>query len=89
MPISGSPKMFAHEIAKGFALITAATIKQYTPAELKTLVVNIGIVQREVRAEQVPLDDVMAVKAKNQRLQRLNQALLIITSYAKQRRIPL
>ncbi len=69
--------------------ITVATIKQYTPADLKTIMVNIGIVQREIRGEQVPIDDVMAVKAKNQKLQRLNQAVSTISSYAKQRRIPL
>lgn len=89
MALSGSPKMFALDIAKGFAMITAATIKQYTPAELKAMIVNIGIIQREIRGEQVPLDDTMAIKEKNQRLQRLNQALLIITSYARQRRIAL
>jgi hypothetical protein len=89
MAISGSPKMLAMDIAKGLTTITAATIKQYTPTDLKTIMTNIGIVQREIRGEQVPLEDVMAVKAKNQKLQRLNQAISTISSYAKQRRIPL
>ena len=89
MAISGSPKMLAGDISKGVTTISVANIKQYTPADLKTIVVNIGIVQREIRGEQVPLDDIMAIKAKNLRLQRLSQALLTISSYAKQRRIPL
>jgi len=87
MAISGSPKMLAYDIAKSVTNFSAATIKQYTAADLKAIVVNIGIVQREIRGEQVPLDDTMAVKAKNQKLQRLNQALSIITTYAKQRRM--
>ena len=87
MAISGSPKMLAYDISKGVTNITAATIKQYTAADLKTIIVNIGIVQREVRGEQVPIDDTMAIKAKNQKLQRLNQAVSIITSYAKLRRM--
>jgi len=74
---------------KAATTISVANIKQYTPADLKTIVVNIGIVQREIRGEQVPLDDIMAIKAKNLRLQRLSQALSTISSYAKQRRIPL
>ena len=89
MAISGSPKMLVWDIAKGLTNITVTTIKQYAPADLKTIVVNIGIVQREIRGEQVPLEDILAIKAKNQRLQRLNQALSTISSYAKQRRIPL
>jgi hypothetical protein len=89
MAINGSPKMLAGDIAKGLTTITVSNIKQYTPSDLKTIVVNIGIVAREIRGEQVPLEDIMAVKAKNQKLQRLNQALSTISSYAKQRRIPL
>ena len=89
MAIAGSPKMLAWDIAKGVTTITIANIKQYTPADLKSIVVNIGIVQREIRGEQAPFEDIMAVKAKNQRLQRLNQAISTISSYAKQRRIPL
>lgn len=89
MAISGSPKMLAYDIAKSVTNFSAATIKQYTPADLKIIVAHIGIVQREIRGEQVPLDDTMAVKAKNQKLQRLNQALSIINAYARQRRIPL
>jgi hypothetical protein len=87
MAISGSPKMLAYDIAKSVTNFSAATIKQYTAADLKAIVVNIGIVQREIRAEQVPLDDTMALKAKNQKLQRLNQALSIIMTYAKQHRM--
>jgi hypothetical protein len=81
--------MFALDISKGFAQVTAATIKQYTPAELKAIMVNIGIVQRDIRGEQIPLEDIMALKDRNMRLQRLNQAQLIISNYAKQRRIVL
>ena len=89
MAISGSPKMLAYDIAKSVTNFSAANIKQYTQADLKAIIANIGIVQREIRGEQVPLDDTMAIKAKNQKLQRLNQALSIIAAYAKQRRMVL
>ncbi len=89
MPISGSPKMLAMDIARGVTNMTAATVRQYTPADLKILVASIAIVQREIRGEAVPLDDTLAIKAKNMKLQRLNQALSTISSHAKLRRIPL
>ena len=47
MAISGSPKMLAGDIAKGVTTITVSNIKQYTQADLKTIMVNIGIVQRK------------------------------------------
>ena len=57
MAIGGSPKMLANDISKGVTTITVSNIKQYTPADLKTIMVNIGIVQREIRGEQVPFAD--------------------------------
>ena len=87
MAISGSPKMTAYDIAKGLTHVTSAALKKYTPQDLKTILNNLNIVQREIRAEQVPLDDVMAAKEKNQKLQRINQVVTVITNYTKKRRI--
>jgi hypothetical protein len=89
MAISGNPKMLAYDIAKGFFQVNVAILKTYTPEDLKTVLVNISIVQRELRAEQVPLEDSAAIKGKNQRLQRLQQAVTLINSFAKQHRLRL
>lgn len=89
MAISGNPKMLAYDIAKGFFQVNVAALKTYTPEDLKTVLVNIGIVQRELRAAHVPLEDAAAVKEKNQKLQRLQQAVTLINSYAKQHRLRL
>ncbi len=87
MAISGSPKMMAYDISKGLVHLTQANLRQYTAQDLKTILTQISIVQREIRGEQVPLEDIMAIKEKNQKLMRLNQATTIINSYAKQRRL--
>ena len=87
MPISGNPKMMAYDIAKGFTYFTQATLRKYNAGDLKIIISNINIVQREIGSEQVPQEDVMAIKAKNQKLQRLNQAISVIHSYAKLRRM--
>ncbi len=87
MAISGNPKMMSYDIAKGLTHLTAAGLKKYTAQDLKTILNNLSIVQREIRAERVPLEDVMAVKEKNQKLQRLNQAATVINGYAKKRQM--
>ncbi|PNU19825.1 hypothetical protein C2E25_10350 [Geothermobacter hydrogeniphilus] len=89
MAISGSPKKLAQDIAGGFTSLSQSGLKQYTPADLKTILTHLAIVTRELRAEQIPLEDVPAVKAKNMKLSRLNQAAMVVRAYAKKRRIPL
>jgi len=46
-------------------------------------------VLREVRGEVIPPEDLMAIKKKNLRIQRINQALLMLSNYCRQQKIPL
>jgi len=89
MPIAGSPKKLAQDIADGYLMVTPPMLKLYTPLDLKTIVANIGIVSRELRQEVIPTDDVMAIKTKNMKLSRLNQAEMVIRAYCKKQRMPL
>ena len=89
MPIAGSPKKLAQDIAEGYLMLTPPLLKNYTPADLKIIVVNIGIVTRELRQELIPLDDVMVIKARNMKLSRLNQADVVIQAYCKKHRFSL
>lgn len=89
MPIAGSPKKLALDVAEGFMSLSPPMLKSYTPADLKTIIVNLGIVARELRQEQIAQDDVMAAKAKNMKLSRLNQSEIVIRAYCKKNRIPI
>lgn len=89
MPISGSPKKLAQDIADGYFMLTPLMLKLYTPGDLKIIVAHIGIVARELRAEIIPLDDVMVLKGRNMKLSRLHQAEVVINAYCKKRRIPI
>ncbi len=89
MAIAGNPKKLAQDIADGYFMLTPPMLKSYTPIDLKTIVVNIGIVSRELRQEQIPAEDVMAIKSRNMKLTRLNQAEMVIQAFCKKRRIPL
>lgn len=89
MAIAGSPKKLAQDIADGYLILTPPQLKLYTPENLKTIVANIGIVARELRQEAIPLEDVMAIKTRNLKLLRLNQAEIVISAYCKKHRLRL
>ena len=88
MPIAGSPKKLAQDIAEGYFILTPPLLKNYTPADLKTIIVNIGIVTRELRQGVIPLDDVMTIKARNMKLSRLHQAEVVIQAFCKKHKLP-
>ena len=87
MTISGNPHKLAQDIADGFANVTMATLKKYNPGDLKVINTNLNIVIRELRQLQVPLDDVMAIKKKNMKIQRVNMAMSVVRNYCKKKRI--
>jgi hypothetical protein len=82
MPIAGNPKKLAYSVAQGYQQFTQSTLRAYTPEELKILVFNLNIVLREMRGTQVPLEDFEALKDKNVKIRRLNQAITTIQSFA-------
>lgn len=88
MAIAGSPKKMAQDIADGYLMLTPPMFRQYTAADLKIILSHLGIVARELRSEKIPLEDVMALKARNMKLSRLNQCEVVIRAYCKKRRIP-
>jgi hypothetical protein len=89
MAISGNPKKLARDIADGFFSLSPPMLRQYTPADLKAILTNILLVGRDLRQEQIPLEDIMALKVKNMKLSRLNQAEVVLRAHCKKMRIPL
>ena len=89
MAISGSPKKIAQDIADGFSSLSPPGLKRYTPADLKTILNSLAQVKREIRQIQVPLEEILLVKAKNMKLSRLNQAEMVLRSFCKKKRIPI
>jgi hypothetical protein len=87
MAISGNPKKMVQDIAGGFVSLSPPGLKSYTPADFKIILSTLQLVQREVRQIQVPLEEVMQLKAKNMQLSRLRQAEIVLRSYCKKKRI--
>ena len=89
MPIAGSPKKLAQDIAEGYFMLTPPLLKNFTPADFRIIVANIGIVTRELRQEVIQQEDIMAIKARNMKFSRLHQADVLIQAFCRKRRIPL
>lgn len=89
MAISGNPLGMAREIGEGFHSLNQATLKKYTAADLKIINNSLQQVLRDARGEAPPSDDSDAVRKKNLRIQRLNQAIMMLANYCRQQRIPL
>ena len=88
MAISGNPKKIAQDISEGLISISAPMLKRYNAADIKIILNNMAIVSRELRATQIPLDDVLGLKKKNMKITRINQADMIIRAHCKKKRIP-
>lgn len=88
MPIAGSPKKLAQDIADGFYTLSPPGLRKYTPADLKVILGQLALVARELRGQQIPLEDIMALKSRNMKLSRLNQNEVVVRAYCKKMRIP-
>ena len=89
MTISGNPKKMAQDIANGYIMLSPPMLRSYTPADFKVVLANLALVTRELRQEQIPLEEINLLKMRNMKLSRLHQAEIVVRSYCKKRRIPI
>jgi len=89
MAIAGSPKKLAQDIAEGYLLLSPPLLRNHTAADIKVILANLALVTRELRQQQIAGDDVMAVKQRNMKLSRMNQAEVVIRAYCQKKRIPI
>lgn len=82
----GSAYAMSRDIAEGYTLVTERTFKTLTPAELDKLVFEMDRHLRELRGDQPPLDDIPAIQLRNRRIQRINQAMLVLRSFRTRQR---
>jgi hypothetical protein len=87
MPISGNPKKLASDVANGFQQFNHSSLRQYTAEDLKVIIFNLNFVLRELRGKQIPLEDIDALKDKNNKIRRINQAINLIQSFSAQKGI--
>lgn len=77
----------AKDIAEGFFSINPLVLKKFGSQEYQTLHHQLKKLQNEVRAEKFPLHDVLAIRSRNNRLQRLHSALIVLEHTAREKKI--
>lgn len=79
--LGGSAYTMATGIADGYHLVTERTFKKMTRSEMDLLSVEMDRHLREIRGEQAPPEDLIAIQVRNRRIQRLNTALMLLRNY--------
>jgi len=76
--VGGSGPAMANQIAGGYCLLSAATLKGFLPGELQLLRFELDKLLRNVRAEVPPQDDALAQQARNHKISRLSSAVQVV-----------
>jgi hypothetical protein len=79
----------AKDVAEGFVVINPSLLKRIGSERLKDLYQYLRRTQRDLRAKTFPTADILAIRKRNTRLQRLHQATTVVEFSAKEKRIPL
>jgi hypothetical protein len=83
----GSAFSFARDIGEGYQIVTERSFKGLTKSEMDSLAFEIDRALREIRGEQAPLEDLLAIQARSRRIQRLNGALMMLRTFRQKSRI--
>jgi len=76
--MGGSAPAMAAQIENGFILVSSATLRGYSVADLQNLRMELDKLLRATRAEVPPADDALAQAARNRRISRLSSSLQVI-----------
>ncbi len=87
--IPGNPLGFARDLAEGSAPFTVLQLKRMTAEELRKVFASINVVLREIRTTAVADRDIDGMRRRAHQLQRLSNAMLLLTTHAKKLRITL
>jgi len=76
----------AKDIAEGYHFVTERTFKAMSRGEVEQLAFELDRCLRDSRAEQAPQDDLVLIKTRNRKIQRLNQALMVLKNHQQKMR---
>ena len=81
--LGGSAYAMSKDIAEGYVLLNANLLKKFTEVELGQLRQQLVKVQKEVRAEQPPQNDVQAIQKRGRKISRISSAMLVLDTLRK------
>ncbi|MBI3592220.1 MAG: hypothetical protein HY099_01845 [Nitrospirae bacterium] len=82
-------KGIAADISEGFVTINPIFLKPFDEKSLKSLYLVLMRAQTEIRIEPFPYRDMHLIRKRNLRLQRLYTALMVIKTFAREKRFRL
>ncbi|MBA4374399.1 MAG: hypothetical protein C0402_16225 [Thermodesulfovibrio sp.] len=84
-----SIKALIRDVAEGYVAVNPLFLKSFEPELLRDFYHEISKIQIDIRSEKFPTRDILAIRNRNVRLQRLYSAVMIIRNFARERRIAL
>jgi len=78
--------LVAREISDGYAFVNPIYLKKFDENSLKKLIAACNKAMVMIRNEKYPTGDYEAMKYRNSRLSRLNNAMVVMKHYAKTKR---
>ncbi len=84
-----SMKAVAVDVAEGLISVNPIFLKKFDNEMVKGLNEYLTKAMTAVRNEQVPLNDPPSLRKRSLKLQRLNNALIVLKNIAREKRIPL
>jgi hypothetical protein len=75
------------DVAEGYLYVTPLVLKKFDTDSIKDLHHVLLKIQKEIRMEQFPQNDILAIRQRNLRLQRVHQALIVLKNTARERRV--
>jgi hypothetical protein len=82
-----SLKALTLDVAEGYIAVNPLFLKLFDPEQLKEFYLELSKTQRDIRAERFPTNDLISLRTRNIKLQRLYSASMVARNYAKERRI--
>jgi hypothetical protein len=70
----------ANQVAEGYILINANTLRGYSPGDLTLLRIELEKLQRDARAVVPAQDDAVANQARNRRINRITSAITVVNA---------
>lgn len=82
-------KAVANDVGEGYMTINPLVLKKFDRDMVKDLYEHLNKAMNAARNIAAPLTDILAMRNKNMKLQRLHNAIIILRNTAREKRIPL
>lgn len=82
----GSAYNMAQSISDGYIIPSELTFKKFQDSDLRTFLFEADRLLREIRGNQVSIEDVQGAQTRQRRLQRVTQAITIANAVRSRRR---